>query len=102
MENREPCTGASALYPIVDRHDKRIHVGDRMRAQVCVGPYGQTAIVEFTVTEKCWTYCQHTAVDRSGKPQCVSAEYDPKAKVLRCYHRHQDVEHGHETWAEII
>jgi hypothetical protein len=88
-----PCTGGNAHSPIYDRHGERIHVGDKLRVQHCVGRYGQTKVEEMTVTEAHWTYCQHGV---------AGTEYDFAANVLRCKHTHHDFEHGHDTWAEII
>jgi hypothetical protein len=97
MSERVAVTGGANRYPIFDRFGARLHVGDRLRAQCCVGRYGQTRIIETTVTDAHWDYCQ---MNTQG---CViSAEFDFAADVLRCRHVHRDYEHGHETWAEVI
>lgn len=94
MESNAPfVTGGAERWPIFDRHGRQIRVGDRLRAQICTGPYGQTKIVEVEVRSAHWTYCQEGG---------VNAEYDRASNTLRCYHRHVDFEHGHETWAEVI
>jgi hypothetical protein len=100
-------TGGAGKWPILDKHGKRIHVGDRIRAQICVGRLGQTRIVETTVTEAHWQYCSMSVPYRmfeGGAEQwgTIGTEYDFADKVLRCYHEHRDFEHGHETWAEIV
>lgn len=104
MSERIPCTGGAGRWPIFDRHGVRIHLGDRLRAQVCIGPYGQTEIIEIEVTEVHWQYCQSPSgtKSRDGRFHSASTEYDFKEHVLRCYRKHEDVEHGHEQWAEII
>lgn len=94
---REPVTGGVDHFPIYDRHGTRLHVGDRLRAQCCVGRYGQTRTIETTITRAHWPYC---CLNAEG---CVvTTQFDHSARVLRCYYRHHDVEHAHEAWAEVI
>lgn len=95
----EPVTGGREHFPMLDRHGRQIEVGDRLRAQVCIGPYGQTKVVEVVVTEAHWPYC---AIYGTGPKECISTTFDFDQRVLRCATRHVDFEHGHETWAEVL
>lgn len=90
---RIPCTGGNDRFPVVDRNGVRICVGDTLRVKHCVGPYGQTRTSEMTVTEAHWQYCQHGV---------AATRFDFQTNTLRCASVHNDFEHGHETWAEII
>lgn len=94
---RTPVTGGARSWPVFDRHGERIHVGDTLRAQCCVGRYGQTRIITFKVKEAYWPYCQQCV-----EGCVVGTDYDRDAEALRCAHVHNDFEHGHETWAEIV
>jgi hypothetical protein len=80
---------------MLDRNGRQLHVGDRIRAQVCVGPYGQTAIVETTVTNAHEPYGQISANTRT-----IGFHYRDGKLVGQ--HVHNDFEHGHETWVEIL
>lgn len=86
-------TGGAEHWPVFDRHGKRIHLGDRLRAQVSIGRFGQVRVIEVTVTEQHWYYCQFEG---------IATNFDFKGQVLRCYSKWEDVEHGHELWAEVI
>lgn len=86
-------TGCAKRYPMVDRNDRRIQVGDRIRYQHCTGSYGQTAVSEAVVTESHYPY---------GQIGSAAFYLDFGASVLRGYHRHDDWEHGHETWVEVL
>jgi len=92
---RVPVTGCIGRYSMLDRHGCQLHVGDRIRAQVCVGRYGQTAVVETTVTKAHEPYGQISAELRT-----IAFHY--RDGKLIGHHVHGDVEHGHETWVEII
>ena len=101
QETRTPVTGGADRWPVFDRHGARIHVGDRLRAQVCTGRYGQTAIIETIITKAHWPYCQWNPPE--APRTVVRAEYEPsQPRALRCYYRHTDYEHAHEAWAEIL
>lgn len=97
MADNVPVTGGTDRFPVFDRHGTRIHVGDTLRAKVCTGPYGQTKIVTAVVTDAHWQYCQMNVPGN-----LIGTAFDFKARVLRCYHKHEDYEHGHETWAEVV
>lgn len=92
---RVPVTGCSGRFPMVDRNGQQIHVGDTIRAQVCTGRYGQTAIVETVVLNEHEPYGQIYA-----KTRTISFEF--KNGILKGHHLHNDFEHGHETWCEIV
>src|SRR4051812_29006160 len=95
-------TGGADRLPVFDRRGRRIRVGDKLRAQVCVGKYGQTRVIECVVTEAHWAHGQMTASAPGGPPRVVSAEPAHTPPRLVCYNRHIDIEHGHETWAEVV
>jgi hypothetical protein len=99
FQARTALTGGAPGFPIVDRHGTRIHVGDRLRAQVSVGRYGAVKVVEHTITEKeaHWPLCFLDV-----QQGLITTRYDPAAKQLECHDVFHDYEHGHETWAEII
>ncbi|MFL6284531.1 MAG: hypothetical protein ACJ74Q_15405 [Pyrinomonadaceae bacterium] len=59
-------------------------------------------MIECEVTEAHWSYCQMTASDPGGTARAISAELAYNPTRLVCYNRHNDIEHGHETWAEIV
>jgi hypothetical protein len=103
-------TAGSGRLPVVDRHDKPIHLGDKLRIQHCVGRYGQTMITEFVATE---AHLPYTQLNFPCKPYwhsnnqqlssgVVGFDYDAVRKVLRGHHVHNDFEHGHETWIEVV
>ena len=95
MKPRKPAvvTGCKDNYPMEGYHGKPIHVGDRLRYQHCVGPYGQTTISETFVALPHYPY---------GQIADARFDLDWKRKVLVGYHKHVDFEHGHETWVEIF
>ena len=82
---------------MLDRNDRQLHVGDRIRAQVVTGPYGQTAIVETTVTRAHEPYGQIQVANTQG---IIAFHY--RNGVLMGRSVHKDYDHGHETWVEII
>jgi hypothetical protein len=89
-------TGGTGHWPVLDRHGRPLRVGDRLLAQVCVGPYGQTERIEATVQDAHWQYCQMVVNGR-----VIGTEFDRAAQVLRCARTWNDYEHGHQTWAEV-
>jgi len=95
VETRVPVTGCVGRHPMVDRNGRQLYVGDRIRAQVCVGRYGQTAIVETTVSTAHETYGQISANLRT-------IAFHLRDGKLVGYREHDDVEHGHETWVEVL
>lgn len=97
-------TGCGARYPVVDRHGVRIKVGDRLRAQVCVGRYGQTRLIETVVEQAHWPLGQYCTQDggKGKETYVIPVRLDGKVRVLHCATVHRDYEHGHETWAEVV
>jgi hypothetical protein len=83
-------TGGAGKWPMFDRHGKAITVGSKIRYQHCVGSYGQTKISETEVRDSHYPYCQ-----------IASAHFDYKSGKLIGYHKHNDFEHGHETWVDV-
>jgi hypothetical protein len=86
--------------PVFDRHGVPVCVGNRIRAKVCVGRYGQTRIIEGVVEG------EHSPGGRfyirleTGSLYPVTVE-SKNGKAV-CYHKHIDYEHGHERWAEVL
>jgi len=89
----EPVTGCAKRFPMLDRHGHQIHVGDRLRYQHCTGRYGQTSISETVVTQPHYPY---------GSIDSAHFHLDFDHLVLRGFHHHDDFEHGHTTWVEIL
>ena len=94
-KNRIPVTGCIGRHPMVDRFGCQLHVGDRIRAQVCVGRYGQTSIVETIVPNAHEPYGLISAGVRT-----IGFHY--RDGKLIGQHVHNDYDHGHETWVEIV
>lgn len=107
---RTPVTGGSTRSPILDRQGVPLHVGDTLRAQCCVGRYGEVRTVEHSLTpaDAHWPLCfldtrQLTRNAEGRQVSClITTRWDAAAGVLRCQDTHHDVEHGHQTWAEIL
>lgn len=93
-----------------DRNGRELKVGDRVRIQVCTGRYGQTAIRQGAIvafspyraitikTDEAYSEdCGRFGVHRreAGSHVSVNAEFDG-------YRKHDDFEHGHEVWTELI
>jgi hypothetical protein len=93
MNNRTPVVGGLHGVPMVDRYGTRLHVGDTIRYQHCTGPYGQTRIGTTVVTESRYDY---PMIGHAG------FEHDSKTGTLRGYRKHEDFEHGHEKWVEVV
>lgn len=92
-------TACSRRYPVLDRHGKRLKVGDRIRAQVWAGPYGQVRVIETIVREE----EAHLLYGQMNRGEWVIAfDLNPQGDAIVGYSKLNDVEHGHETWAEII
>lgn len=92
-EQRIPVTGCAKRFLMVDRNGTQIHVGDRIRYQYCSGRYGQTAIGETIVTESHYQY---------GSIGNAAFRFDFKTDQLVGKHSHNDFEHGHQTWVEVL
>ena len=97
MGERIEVTGCASRFPMVDRHGRRLEVGDVLLAQVCVGRYG--AVKQFRVTVKDAHYPLGFIDAQDG---LVNFQYDAGTNTLRGYLQHRDFEHGHEQWAEVV
>lgn len=98
----------NSRMPVVDRYGKPVCVGDRIRAQVCVGRYGQTKIHEGVVCEQSKEAPAHAQYSQllfrtdGGKLEYAGVEYGgSNSTVGKCYRNHEDFEHGHESWVEV-
>ena len=104
---------------IVDRHRKPLEIGQKLRVQHCVGRYGQVRIDEGVIDQIDTTFRGVTIKltqpgyryfrDRrepvaAGQPLylALSGEFDIARGQFHCYRKHDDFEHGHEAWAEIV
>jgi hypothetical protein len=94
-----------------DRNGITLALGQHIRIQVCVGRYGQTAIrqgyivklspqwggvnirTDFAFDEDCGRFGVETRAAGSSVYVTVPQEG---------YQRHDDFEHGHEKWSEVI
>lgn len=101
---------------IVDKNRKPLAAGQLVRVRFCDGPYGQTQTVEGTVAEidqhgGAYLVLTTPAVQRGRthneyrKPGdrfhvCLPGKWEGDAYV--CDMTHNDVEHGHHAWVEII
>lgn len=92
---RAPLTGCVGRFPMVDRNGVQLHVGDKIRAQVCVGRYGRTQLVETVVTN---AHEMYGTLYSGG----TSIPFAFRDGVLVGYNRHFDFDHGHETWVQIL
>lgn len=101
-----PITTRIYKWPAFDRNGVQICLGDKLKAQVCTGPYGRVEVFDFDVPNE---HYQHgiltTAVP--GPKQVASFAFEPvtgrpdiKADVG--YRRNNDFEHAHEQWAEVV
>jgi len=96
----DPCTGGAKKFPIFDCKGERICVGDTVRAEGLVGSHGQTRTFEMVIPSGHWDQCSISSPDDSRLH--INTEYDRKSNRLVCNHVHDDFEHGHHTWAEVI
>lgn len=72
-----------------DRHGRELKIGQIVEIQHCVGRYGQTRIEEGEIT-----HFGLGGVTLDGWKWVTIA---PNG-----YHKHDDIEHGHEIWTEIV
>ena len=90
MSVSDPADGRVTMGEFTDRNGRPLKVGQRIRVQHCIGRYGQTEIVSGVITHIV-TYCGATL---DGN-RYVTIPHNG-------YSKHNDFEHGHEKWAEII
>ncbi|MBG6083069.1 hypothetical protein [Rubrivivax gelatinosus] len=106
-------------FSIIDRHNKPLQVGLSIRIVHCVGRYGRVQCDEGVIEEIDRTYrgltlrlandsYRHTRDGRipvkSGEQVYYSlpGQFNADSTVFRCFKVHEDIEHGHEAWVEII
>jgi len=106
----EQLTAFNYNSPVFDRNGKPICLGDRIRVKRCIGRYGQTVTEEGVVVEQSPREDQKTQTsfgqlayrDKNGSLQYAAVEFDRATKRGVCYHKHNDFEHGHERWVEVL
>jgi hypothetical protein len=104
-----------------DRHLVELAIGDKVRCQYCVGRYGQTRQIEGilesidpahrTITVKatdggperefhgndlCWRGLRMGVFDAYNRPPEFPNDW------FVGYYRHNDYEHGYESWVEVL
>lgn len=88
-------TGWNSRTPLHDRHGNPLHVGDKIRAQVSTGRYGQTKIIEHTITR---SHEPYGAINT----QAQLIPFELKGGKGIGHTKFDDFEHGHETWVEKV
>ena len=88
--------GSASRLPLLDRNGRQLRVGDRLRAQICCGRYGRTKLVEVTVDESFYY------LPLIGGPGTTVDFHLVPGPALQAYRKFDDVEHAHESWAEVI
>lgn len=89
--------------PVVDRHGKPVHLGDRVRVQHCIGRYGQVRIDEGVVSgDGTAQYGMVPVRTDDGRLVGADIKYTSGSPVGVCFDVFDDFEHGHETWLEVI
>ena len=102
-----------------DRHGRQLELGQHVIVQQCIGAYGQTQRVKGVLRQLDPTY--QGAVLELTEPATRHLrdhnEHVPAGKLFRvslpgrfsaaddswtCYKVHDDFEHGHEAWVEIV
>lgn len=100
-----PLAVCADRMPVADRHGVQICAGDRLRVQVCVGRYGTVERFEIEVGSTYEPYGQILFSTPRHARRGIFFHLGPHAAGIhwmRGYHRFDDFEHGHETWAEVI
>ena len=107
------------MYPIVDRNRTPLVSGQKVRVQFCTGRYGQTAVItgelvgtdghgDVTVrldhpfshdTQK---FGVHRYEAGDNFYVCDASDFDSGTQTWVGYKKHEDFEHGHEAWIEIL
>jgi len=96
------------MVPVLDKNLGIILIGDRVRVKRCVGRYGQTVVEEGTVIEQYGNNPRHCLYGQfqyrkdNGEIQTADIDYHYDKHAGVCFRRHEDFEHGHERWAEVI
>lgn len=105
-----------ATQSIVDRSGKPVAVGAKIRVQQCIGRYGQTQIVEGTISQLTEFNGAVLTLDKPARQRrhdhwvtlepgklffvSLPGEFDGDRYV--CARKFEDFEHGHETWVDVI
>lgn len=98
-----------------DRHGNPVGIGARVRMQECAGRYGQTRIISGTITNINQWNGVELNLDADTTPFVEYSKFGRTEYRLGSnyyipsvfqngigYRKHDDVEHGHETWLEVI
>lgn len=96
--------------PVFDRYGAKVCVGDRVKVRRCVGRYGECVEELGTVVDQSGLhgpsnvalYGQFDYRTDKGKIEYASIGYQHATEQAVCYSRHDDFEHGHEKWVEVI
>ena len=102
-----------------DKTGIALAIGQALRVRTCVGPYGQMQTVEgrivalfenpagvtLTLSATAYRMCsgrrQYSPVGADFYVTLPGA-WAPRSKDFHCYQRFEDIEHAHESWAEVI
>jgi hypothetical protein len=101
---------------MLDKNLTPIEIGSQVKICHCIGPYGQTQIVEGEVheidiyhgitlklTSPATWYGKNCRERRDvGALFYVAIKGEVHEGALVCSHEHHDFEHGHKTWVEVV
>jgi hypothetical protein len=90
-------------YAYIDKNRKPVVDGARVAVQHCTGRYGQTQLHEGKLlritSTSVWIELD------TGDPLFIPGVFHldrQEAKTLTGYNKHEDYEHGHETWLQVL
>jgi len=104
----------------LDRNGVPVTCGAHVKMQICVGRYGEVrevrgivagidayhgVTIKLDADQPRFRQFDRLYHRKHGPGDMFYASpfaYDHAAGVFRGYYRHQDVEHGHERWIEVI
>lgn len=101
-------TAFNKHLPVFDRHGNPICIGDSIRVKRCVGRYGETITEEGIVVPQTDDNPEHADYgnfryrNNKGKIECAGVRFDYQTQQAVCYTKHNDFEHGHERWVEVL
>lgn len=96
-----PLTSRLDAIPVYDKNGIQVCLGDALKAQICIGRYGQVTQID-AVADKAHLQYGSLISSRNGKVETLFfngfmiAGYDIGLNAF------VDFEHGHETWIEIV
>lgn len=93
-------TSRADRIPVFDRKGVQVCLGDKLKAQVCTGRYGQTALVDAEATELHLVYGQISAM-QGDLPRTIALNGYLVRNADVGYLLHNDFEHGYEQWLEV-